>query len=95
MARSPRLELLKGEKEQTRRGDELARQRRELPWVRIDKKYQFDTEERMRSSSCSRDGRNSLSTTSCLVLVTPPVVRPARRRPTASTEFSRTSRPVT
>ena len=38
-----RLELLKAEKEHTRRGDELARQRRELPWVRIDKKYSTHT----------------------------------------------------
>jgi predicted dithiol-disulfide oxidoreductase (DUF899 family) len=36
-----RLELLDAEKEQTRRGDELARQRQELPWVRIDKDYRF------------------------------------------------------
>jgi len=34
-----RLELLKAEKEHTRRGDELARRRQELPWVRIDKEY--------------------------------------------------------
>ena len=40
-----RMELLKAEKEHTRRGDELARQRRALPWVRIDKEYQFETEE--------------------------------------------------
>lgn len=39
-----RIELLKDEKELTRRGDELARRRRELPWVRIDKDYRFDTE---------------------------------------------------
>ena len=32
-----RLELLKDEKELTRRSDELARRRQELPWVRIDK----------------------------------------------------------
>ena len=32
-----RLELLNAEKEQTRRGDELARRRQELPWVRVDK----------------------------------------------------------
>jgi predicted dithiol-disulfide oxidoreductase (DUF899 family) len=31
-----RLELLKAEKELTRRGDELARQRQDLPWVRIE-----------------------------------------------------------
>lgn len=40
-----RLKLLEKEKELTRRSDELARQRRDLPWVRIDKKYQFDTDE--------------------------------------------------
>jgi predicted dithiol-disulfide oxidoreductase (DUF899 family) len=40
-----RLELLKAEKEHTRRSDELARQRQELPWVRIDKAYRFDTED--------------------------------------------------
>src|SRR5256884_5049992 len=40
-----RLELLKAEKDLTRRGDELARRRQELPWVRIDKKYKFDTDE--------------------------------------------------
>ena len=40
-----RLELLKAEKELTRRSDELARQRRELPWVRIDKQYRFETED--------------------------------------------------
>ena len=39
-----RLELLNAEKELTRRSDELARQRQELPWVRIEKKYRFDTE---------------------------------------------------
>ena len=40
-----RLELLKAEKELTRLSDEAARQRRELPWVPIDKEYRFDTEE--------------------------------------------------
>jgi predicted dithiol-disulfide oxidoreductase (DUF899 family) len=40
-----RLELLKAEKELTRRGDEVTRRRQELPWVRIDKKYSFETEE--------------------------------------------------
>jgi len=38
-----RLELLGAEKEHTRRGDQLAQRRRELPWVRIDKPYRFDT----------------------------------------------------
>jgi predicted dithiol-disulfide oxidoreductase (DUF899 family) len=40
-----RLELLEAEKELTRRGDEVARQRRELPWVRVDKPYRFDTDD--------------------------------------------------
>jgi predicted dithiol-disulfide oxidoreductase (DUF899 family) len=38
-----RLELLKAEKELTRRSDEVARQRQALPWVRIDKDYRFET----------------------------------------------------
>jgi predicted dithiol-disulfide oxidoreductase (DUF899 family) len=38
-----RLELLKTEKEHTRRGDELARQRQELPWVELDKDYSFES----------------------------------------------------
>jgi predicted dithiol-disulfide oxidoreductase (DUF899 family) len=40
-----RRELLAAEKEHTRRGDELARRRRELPWVRVDKEYNFDTDD--------------------------------------------------
>src|SRR6188474_1879930 len=39
-----RLELLKAEKELTRRSDELAKQRQALPWVRIDKEYHFETD---------------------------------------------------
>lgn len=40
-----RVDLLKTEKELTRLSDEVARKRQELPWVRIDKEYQLDTEE--------------------------------------------------
>src|SRR5437016_7729310 len=40
-----RLGLLKEEKELTRRSDELARRRQELPWVRIEKEYRFETDE--------------------------------------------------
>ncbi len=40
-----RIELLGKEKELTRLGDDLARQRQLLPWVRIDKEFHFDTEE--------------------------------------------------
>ena len=39
-----RLDLLEAEKELTRRGDELARRRQELPWVRVDKDYRFETD---------------------------------------------------
>jgi len=40
-----RVGLLKDEKELTRRSDELALRRQQLPWVRVDKAYRFDTEE--------------------------------------------------
>jgi predicted dithiol-disulfide oxidoreductase (DUF899 family) len=40
-----RLNLLKEEKDHTRRGDELAQKRQELPWVRVDKGYRFETDE--------------------------------------------------
>jgi len=38
-----RLDLLDAEKEHTRRGDELARRRQELPWIRMDKEFRFET----------------------------------------------------
>src|SRR5262245_15879961 len=40
-----RLELPEAEKAVTRRSDELAKRRQQLPWVRIDKEYRFETEE--------------------------------------------------
>ena len=40
-----RDELLQRETEHTRLGDELARQRRELPWVEVEKDYRFDTDD--------------------------------------------------
>src|SRR4051795_7383469 len=39
-----RKKLLVEEKELTRRSDEVARHRQELPWVRIEKEYRFDTD---------------------------------------------------
>ncbi|HEX4413575.1 MAG TPA: DUF899 family protein, partial [Lacipirellulaceae bacterium] len=39
-----RTKLLLEEKDLTRRSDEVARHRRELPWVQIEKEYRFDTE---------------------------------------------------
>ena len=40
-----RQQLLKSEKELTRLADDITRQRRELPWVPVDKDYVFDTED--------------------------------------------------
>ena len=39
-----REQLLEREKEHTRLGDDIARQRRELPWVRVEKQYRFETD---------------------------------------------------
>ncbi len=55
-----RLELLKAEKELTRRGDEIARRRRELPWVPVDEEYVFETETGQRTLSELFDGRSQL-----------------------------------
>jgi predicted dithiol-disulfide oxidoreductase (DUF899 family) len=55
-----RLELLAREKEYTRLGDELARQRQELPWVRIGKEYRFETEDGTRTLPELFDGRSQL-----------------------------------
>jgi len=55
-----RLVLLESEKEHTRRGDELARQRQALPWVRIDKTYRFDTDEGSASLADLFQGRSQL-----------------------------------
>jgi len=40
-----RLDLLEAEKELTRQSDALAERRQELPWVRVDKTYRFETDE--------------------------------------------------
>ena len=55
-----RLELLEAEKALTRRGDELAQQRQELPWVRIDKDYRFETDEGSASLADLFRGRSQL-----------------------------------
>src|SRR6266550_4074104 len=55
-----RLKLLKEEKELTRRSDELAQRRQELPWVRIDKKYRFETDEGSASLADLFRGRSQL-----------------------------------
>jgi predicted dithiol-disulfide oxidoreductase (DUF899 family) len=55
-----RLELLKAEKELTHRSDELVRRRGELPWVRIDKAYRFETDEGTASLAALFKGRSQL-----------------------------------
>jgi predicted dithiol-disulfide oxidoreductase (DUF899 family) len=52
--------LLVREKEHTHLGDELAHQRRELPWLRIEKEYRFDTEAGPRTLTELFDGRGQL-----------------------------------
>ena len=56
-----RSELLTLEKEHTRRSDELARLRHELPWVRIDKSYTFQTADGPRTLAQLFDGRSQLA----------------------------------
>src|SRR5919106_4932351 len=55
-----REELLAEEKQLTRRSDELARKRRELPWVPVEKDYSFETEAGTKSLAELFDGRSQL-----------------------------------
>jgi predicted dithiol-disulfide oxidoreductase (DUF899 family) len=55
-----RRQLLDAEKAHTRRGDELARWRRELPWVPVEKEYVFDTDEGRESLAGLFRGRSQL-----------------------------------
>ena len=55
-----RNELLASEKELTRRGDELAAQRRDLAWVPVGKEYRFDTDEGSKTLRELFDGRSQL-----------------------------------
>ncbi len=55
-----RDELLKEEKELTRRSDELAEKRRRLPWVLVEKDYRFETEQGTKSLADLFQGRSQL-----------------------------------
>jgi predicted dithiol-disulfide oxidoreductase (DUF899 family) len=55
-----RIELLAEEKELTRRSDALARKRQALPWVRVEKEYEFDTETGKKTLTELFDGRDQL-----------------------------------
>nr|WP_300312353.1 thioredoxin family protein [Halomonas sp.] len=55
-----RLDLLQAEKQLTRQSDELALRRQQLPWVRVDKAYQFETDEGQASLPELFQGRTQL-----------------------------------
>jgi predicted dithiol-disulfide oxidoreductase (DUF899 family) len=55
-----RAELLEREKEHTRNGDELARERRELPRLAIEKEYLLDADDGTRTLAGLFDGRSQL-----------------------------------
>jgi predicted dithiol-disulfide oxidoreductase (DUF899 family) len=81
-----RADLLEREKELTRMGDELARQRRELPWVPVDMEYTLQTEDGARTLAELFDGRSQLVVYHFMSApATRPDAPPARRPLTAST----------
>jgi predicted dithiol-disulfide oxidoreductase (DUF899 family) len=55
-----RLELLEAEKELTHSSDEVAKQRQQLPWVPVEKDYQFETEAGPASLADLFGGRSQL-----------------------------------
>ena len=55
-----RLELLRAEKDLTRQSDDVALKRQELPWVRVDKEYRFDTDQGSASLKDLFRGRSQL-----------------------------------
>lgn len=55
-----RLKLLEAEKDLTRHNDEVVRKRQELPWVRLDKAYRFDTDDGEASLAELFKGRSQL-----------------------------------
>src|SRR5262245_29329921 len=55
-----RLDLLEAEQELTRRSEQVTRRRQELPWVRIDKDYRFETDDGSASLPTLFRGRSQL-----------------------------------
>jgi predicted dithiol-disulfide oxidoreductase (DUF899 family) len=55
-----RMDLLSREKDLTRRSDEIAQRRQQLPWVKVDKNYQFDTDDGSASLADLFGGRSQL-----------------------------------
>jgi len=61
-----RKDLLKREKELTRLRDQLAAERRAMPWVKIDKKYAFDAPEGEVTLAELFDGRSFIARFQCV-----------------------------
>src|SRR5438874_12037771 len=55
-----RNELAKLEAEQAERNEEIKKKRLELPWVPVEKEYEFDTEDGKRTLAELFDGRSQL-----------------------------------
>jgi predicted dithiol-disulfide oxidoreductase (DUF899 family) len=55
-----RRELLDAEKDHMRQGDALSRRRQELPWVPLEKRYVFDTDDGEKTLAELFDGRSQL-----------------------------------
>jgi predicted dithiol-disulfide oxidoreductase (DUF899 family) len=55
-----RQKLLEAEQEHAAKSEELANRRKELPWVRVDKEYTFDTEDGKKTLADLFDGRSQL-----------------------------------
>ena len=55
-----RSDLAQLEREQAERNEEIKRRRRELPWVPVEKDYEFDTEEGKKTLAELFDGRSQL-----------------------------------
>ena len=85
-----RLELLDAEKKLTRQGDEVARQRQALPWVRLDKTYRLQTDAGSATLADLFQGRSQLLVYHFMFGPDYKAgCRPARRSPTVSTASSR------
>ena len=55
-----RDELAKLEGEQAKQNEEITRARRDLPWVRVEKEYEFDTDKGKKTLAELFDGRSQL-----------------------------------
>jgi len=91
-----RKELLIKEKHLTRQRDEVDRQRRELPWVKVEKEYVFEGANRQETLADLFEGRSQLIVQhSCSVPDGTKAAWAAPSRPTTSTRLCSTSNVTT